>query len=287
MGAERDTLESRRLEVANVPREARLDPIGIALAQLVRPLAAAGVELAGGVSLDPPRQLLELDPEEAASVRSPRGVDSERLTDDDGRLGGEQSALGLVDGARDTVEAGRDVDDRGSREPLVAVPARWLGERVVDLHLRAAVAEAPCALGHRLGNLHVGEQPFVELGRRDARHDGALGLDRLAVGEAHAYSAARADERAFDVAVRLAGSPVVADELHERVRELRAAAAGYGHPALLHRDRDHLGHEAGRRLVGAETRVEHPRRKQAVRALRREGRLEPVPARLEYLGRKG
>ena len=59
---------------------------------------------------------------------------------------GSRPALGLVDGARDAVEAGRDVDDRRAAEPLVALPARRLREREVDLHLGAAVAEARGAL---------------------------------------------------------------------------------------------------------------------------------------------
>ena len=69
-GPERDALQDRRLEVRDVLREPRLDPVGVALAQLVRPLAVADVELAGGVALDAPRQLLELDPEQPAARRA-------------------------------------------------------------------------------------------------------------------------------------------------------------------------------------------------------------------------
>ena len=76
---------------------------------------------------------------------------------------------------------------------------------------------------------------------------------------------------------------MVADQLHERVGELRTAAARDRHAALLHRDGDHLRHEPGGRGVGAEAGVQHPRREQAVRALRRERRLEPVAARLQQL----
>ena len=114
-----------------------------------------------------------------------------------------------------------------------------------------------------------------------------VGLDRLAVGEPHADGAARADEHALDVAVGLADSAVVANQLHERLGELRAAAARNRHPALLHRDRDHLRHEAGRRLIRPETGVQHPRRQHAVRTLRRERRLEPVAARLQHFAREG
>ena len=225
-----------------------------------------------------PRQLLELDPEEAAALRHARRVDRERLPGDDRRLGRQQPALGLVHGARDAVETRRHVDDRGSRESLVSVPARRLGERVVDLHLGPAVAEAARTVAHRAGHVHIGEQTLVELGRRHARDDRLLRLDRLAVGEPHADRAARAHKHALDVAVGLADSAVVADQLHERVGELRAAAARHGHPALLHRDRDHLRHEARRRLVGAEAGVQHPRCEQ---------RRAPAPRRTSSRASRG
>ena len=81
---------------------------------------------------------------------------------------------------------------------------------------------------------------------------------------------------------------MVADQLHERVGELRAAAARDRHAALLHGDGDHLRHEARRRRVRAEAGVQHPRREQPVRALRRERLLEPVAARLQQLaGERG
>ena len=81
---------------------------------------------------------------------------------------------------------------------------------------------------------------------------------------------------------------MIADQPDERVGELRAAAAGHRHAALLDGDGDHLRHEPRRRRVGAEARVQDPRREQAVRALRRERRLEPVAARLQQLaGERG
>jgi len=79
---------------------------------------------------------------------------------------------------------------------------------------------------------------------------------------------------------------VVADQLHERLGELRAAAARDRHPALLHRDRDHLRHEPRRRRIRPEAGVQHPRCEYAVRALRRERRLQPVAARLQELARE-
>ena len=84
----------------------------------------------------------------------------------------------------------------------------------------------------------------MELCRRDARDDGTLCFDRLAVGEAHAHRPAGADEYALHVAVGLADAAVVADQLHEGVGELRATAARDRHAAFLHRDGDDLRHEA-------------------------------------------
>ena len=143
-----------------------LDAVGVPLAEVVRPLAVADVDLAGRVALDAPRQLLQLDPEKAAAVGRARGVHRQRLADDDGRLRRQQAALGLVHRARDAVEAGREMDDRGAAEPFVSVPARRLRQREVDLHLGAAVAVAARLLGHRRGHVGVGEQPLVELRRR-------------------------------------------------------------------------------------------------------------------------
>ena len=82
-----------------------------------------------------------------------RRVDGHGLAADDRRLGGEKSALGLVDCARDAVEPRRDVDDRGASEALVAPASAALVEREVDLHLAAPVAEAPRRVGDRRGNL--------------------------------------------------------------------------------------------------------------------------------------
>ena len=123
------------------------DAVGVGLAKLLRP-ASRGVELAGRVALRPRRQLLQLDPEDPRALRRARGVDRHRLAADDRRLGRQQPALGLVDGARDAVEPRRHVHDRRTREPLVAAPARQLAQREVDLHLAAAVAEAPGGLAH-------------------------------------------------------------------------------------------------------------------------------------------
>src|SRR5207244_12599589 len=166
----------------NVSSHARLDPVRVVLTPRVRPLAAAEIRPTAGGALDPPRQLLRLDPEEAAAVRRAGRIERERLADDDRALVRQQPALCLVHGPRDSVEAGRDVDDRRPREALVTIPARRFGKRVVDLHLRAAVAEAARAFGDRRGHVDVGQQALVELRRRPARDAGAPGLAGLAAG---------------------------------------------------------------------------------------------------------
>ena len=230
--------------------------VGVALAQLVRPRAVAGVELAGRVALHVPRQLLELDPEHALALRRAARVDRQRLPAHDRRLGRQQAALGLVDRARDAVEAGRHVHDRRPREPLVALPARRLREREVDLHLGAAVAEAAARGGD--GVRRVAEQAAVELRRRDVRDHGARRADRLAVGGADADGGAVAHDDRLDLGARPARAAVVLDQPHERVGEARAAAARDRHAALLDGDRDHLRHEPGRRRVRAEARCGAP-----------------------------
>ncbi len=156
----------------------------------------------------------------------------------------------------------------------------------MDLHLGAAVAEAARTLGHGRRHLALVEQPLVELRRRHACDDGALRGDEVAACEADAHGSTMPDEHPVDVLPCLADAAAVADQPHERLGELRAAAARDRHAALLHRDRDHLRHEARRRSVGTEACVEHPRREHAVRSFRRERRLEPVAARLHELARK-
>src|SRR5204862_5535450 len=52
---------------------------------------------------------------------------------------------------------------------------------------------------------------------------------------------------------------------------------------LLHRNADHLRHEPGARRVRAKAGVQYPRREQAVHALRRERRRQPIAARDEHV----
>src|SRR5439155_5178265 len=94
--------------------------------------------------------------------------------DDDRRLGRQQSALRLVHGARDSVESRGQMDDRSAAEPLVPLPAWWLGECEVDLHLASAEAELPSRTGHLLGNDVRFEQTPIELCGCDVAHHGTL-----------------------------------------------------------------------------------------------------------------
>src|SRR5207248_8646016 len=125
----------------DVLRDPRLDAVCIPLAQLPGPRAVADIELARGVALHMPRELLQLDPEDALAFGCARRIDRQRLTCDDGRLGRQESALGFVDCTRYSIEPGRQMHDRRLAEPLVAFPPWRLREREVNLHLRAAVAE--------------------------------------------------------------------------------------------------------------------------------------------------
>ena len=100
-------------------REPRLDPVGVALAQLLRPGSVAGVELAGGVALHVPRAAPGAGSRASPCPPGARlGSIVERLAADDRRLGRQQAALGLVDGARDAVEA------RASRGRSPSAPSR-------------------------------------------------------------------------------------------------------------------------------------------------------------------
>ena len=267
-----------------MPGEAGHDPIRVALAQLGRPRAVARVELARGVALHPPRQLLQLDPEHRAPLGRARAVHRRRLPDDHRRLGRQEPALGLVDRARDAVEARCEVDQRGPAEPLVPLPARRIREREVDLHLRAPVAVA--ARRPRNARRRIVEQPLVELRGRHIRKHGALRRHDVSSGEPDADGAPAPDEHLLDVAARLADAAAVTDQLHERLHESRPAAPGDRHPALLDGDADHLRHEAGARRVRPEARVQHPRREQPVDPLRLEGLPQPVAARDEHVAQE-
>ena len=145
-----DSTDSRGLEILDVAPDPRNDPVGIRLAQLFRP-PSRRVELTGRVALRPRGQLLELDPDHPRALGSARRVDGHRLPECDRGFGRKEAAISLVDGPRNPVEAGREVEQRRACEPLVALPTRQLVHRDVDLHLAAAVAEAPRRIAHAAG----------------------------------------------------------------------------------------------------------------------------------------
>ena len=120
-----------------MPRDPSLDPVGVPLAELLRPGAAVRVQLARRVALDVPRELLQLNPEDRPPFRRSARIDRRRLAHDDRRFGGKQPALRLVHGPRHAVETWREMDQRRPPESLVALPPRHFGEREMDLHLRA------------------------------------------------------------------------------------------------------------------------------------------------------
>ena len=156
----------------------------------------------------------------------------------------------------------------------------------MDLHLGAPVAETPGSLPHRSGNVAFAEQPLVQLGRRHVRDHRALGGDRVARRREDTGRASRLHDDTLDVDARLTRPAVVSDQLHERVGELRTSAARDRHATVLHCDRDHLRHETRRRSIGTEARVQHPRREEAVGALRGEALPQPGAARLQHRSRE-
>ena len=119
------------------------DPVGVRLAQLLRPRAVADVESRR------PRRPSAAAAAPAAGPRSPTSRPA-RATDRRPSAGrarsstrpGSRPRSASLTAPRDAVEAGREVQQRRAREPLVAAPARRLVHRDVDLHLAAAVAEA-------------------------------------------------------------------------------------------------------------------------------------------------
>ncbi len=275
-GREHGSAEQRRLEVRDLAGESLLDAVGVPLSQTVGPGSVADVELVRGVAPDAPRELLQLDPQEPLPGRRPGRVDRQRLADDDGRLGRKQPALGLVDGARNTVETGRHMHDRRLPEPGVADPGRRLGEREVDLHLRPSVAEPGCV--RREVERDAAEQTAVELRRRDVADDDRR-TEHVAARELYSGSAPVARDHVRHVGSGLACAALLADQRDQSVGEARAAAAWHRHPALLHGDGDHRGHVARRRRVRAEPGVQDPRCEQPVRSPGGKGLRQPVAGR--------
>ena len=180
-------------EVRDLGAEPLDDAIRVGLAQRFRPGAVADVDLAERIAGGPPRQLLELDPDDRLADRRAAEVDRAGLTDDDRGLRRQQAAIGLVDRARDAVEARRDVHHGRAREALRLGrgPLRQLVEREVDLHAGAAVAEVLRRLPDGRRRLVLAQQLPVELLRRDARDHRSCGRDDLAVPQPDATRAGR------------------------------------------------------------------------------------------------
>ena len=218
--------------------------------------------------------------------RRPARVDGRGLADNDGRLGGQQPALGFVHRTRHTVEARREVKERRPAEAVVAVPARRFGERVVDLHLRPPEAKAACGQSDRGGKRHIPQQSAVQLRRQDVADDRPCG-ELVSVHGSNTARAAVLDENSIHLAIRLQHAAVIADQLRQRVDEPRTAAARNRHAAQLDRDGDHLRHEAGGGSVRAETGVQHPRREEPVRAPGPKRLRQPVAGRLDELAAEG
>jgi hypothetical protein len=76
--------------------DARLDPVRVALAEGLVPGTFSDVQLARRVAFHVPRQLLELNPEQAFAGRRTGIVDGERLSHDDRCLGRQQASLRFV-----------------------------------------------------------------------------------------------------------------------------------------------------------------------------------------------
>ena len=168
------------------------------------------------------------------------------------------------------------MEQRRAREPLVALPARPLVHRDVDLHLAAAVTEAARRVADVLRCVALPEQPAIQLRRRHAGEHGARGGDRLAVREPDGGRATLRDEDPLDVRLGPQLAACVADDRRQTLDELDAAALRHRHPSELEGAGDHLRHEARHRLVGTESRMQHPRRQQAAGALVLERLGQPV-----------
>ncbi len=276
----------RGVEVLDVPADPRHDPVGVGLAQLLRPAAVAGVDLARRVALRPGRQLLELHPEHPGALGRPRRVERERLPERDRRLGREQAAVGLVDRARDAVEPGSEVEQRHPREPLVAAPARPLVQREVDLHLAAPVAEATRGIAHARRRVALREQGPVEL-RRASR----TRAPRVTRGSSRRRRAGLPVARPSETRIRSTSASVRSSPPASRTiaaspsTSLTPPPLGTGIPpswsaqaitCVMNPDG----------LVRAEPGVQHPRREQPVGLLALEVSVSQSRADSEHAGRR-
>ncbi len=160
------------------------------------------------------------------------------------------------------------IGQRASRSASAPASAAARRARGGSASRRAHSGTAPRRRPRLRRHLGAGRGAAVELGRRHARDDGARGADDLAAGEAHAGSAPVRDEDLLDVGLEAHLAAGVGDDPGERVDEPDATSERHGHATELERGRDHLRHEAGRRLIRPEPGVEHPGREDAARRLR-------------------
>src|SRR5258705_9185983 len=176
------------------------------------------------------------------------------------------------------------MNDRSPGETFVTLPARRLGQGEVNLHVAAAETETFAGFGN--GGRHICriEQAPVELRGRDVADDRTSGSDGVAAREPDSGRTTSLDENPLHVLTGFADATVISDQARERVDEPCAAPTWNRHAPGLDREGDHAGHEPRRGCIGAESRVENPRREQAVRALGAERRRQPVSAALDDLG---
>ena len=256
-----------RLEAGRLRGDPRLDAVGVRLAQRLRP----------GPS-----------PTSSSPAASPAGRDGtswswiQRIQLPSGAREGS-TAIGwpttIVASAgnrprsasltaRETpFRPGREVDDRRPAEPRVAVPARRLREREVDLHLAPAVPEPLRFLRDRpAGRPQQVSVQRLRRHRRRAPPASPRSISPSAVRTPVARSAL--DDDLVDLPPGLACAARVADDPGQRLDQPDAAAARHRHPAELDRDADHLRHEAGRRRRPARARCAAPTARTAPRHAR-------------------
>ena len=234
-----------------------------AYASRAPPSRPSRVELAGGVALRQRRELLELDPEDPACRRA--------------RARGRRPAAGRRPSSpRPAASRAPPRSPPARRRRGPASGARSPSGRAAR---RPASAAAPRA---RSGSASLRGRSGSGAPRRPARGPpsrspySCCGVTFASTARAASIvspSAVRRPSRGRSTTIRSTSRPVsqraarVADDPGQRLDELDAAAARHRHSAELDRDADHLRHEPRRRRVGAETRVQHPRREQAAGAL--------------------
>ena len=275
----RSSVALSRFSIESASR--RDDPVGVRLAQVLCPGAVADVDLARRIALDPSGgsscswiQMIDL-PSGARDGSSATG-----WPHDDRRLGREQSALGLVHCARDAVQPGRDVDDRAARRAARRPAPSSAGARPArggSASRRGRSGSALAASATARGTSSRGEQAAVELGRGDARDDRA--------GRRHDLAAGKSDpgRPAVETRMRSTSAPGAPRRLRRgrSRRVLRRAARRRPSARACRRAGarcDHLGHEPGCRLVGAEARVETHGASRPWARLRLERVRQPVAA---------